>query len=43
MTKFVFQISLYIVWMHNDSMYVRFGGKRNTKTLSKSLCFDIDF
>ena len=32
----VFQISLCIVWMHNYSMYVRFGGIRNTKTWSKS-------
>ena len=23
-------------WMHNDSMYVRFAGMRNTKTWSKS-------
>ena len=23
-------------WMHNDLMYVRFGGMRNAKTLSKS-------
>ena len=22
-------------WMHNDFMYVRFGGMRNTKTWSK--------
>ena len=22
-------------WIHNDSMYVRFGGIRNTKTWSK--------
>ena len=33
---FVFQRSLCIVWIHNDSMYVRFGGTRNTKTWSKS-------
>ena len=33
---FVFQISLCIVWIHNDSMYVRFGGIRNTKTWTKS-------
>ena len=32
----VFQISLCIIWIHNDSMYVRFGGIRNTKTWSKS-------
>ena len=32
----VFQISLCIVWIHNDSMYVRFGGIRNTKTWRKS-------
>ena len=32
----VFQISLCIVWIHNESMYVRFGGIRNTKTWSKS-------
>ena len=32
----VFQISFCIVWIHNDSMYVRFGGIRNTKTRSKS-------
>ena len=25
-----------IGWIHNDSMYVRFGGIRNTKTWSKS-------
>ena len=25
-------------WMHNDFMYVRFGGMRNTKTWSKSNC-----
>ena len=25
-----------IRWIHNDSMYVRFGGMRNTKTWSKS-------
>ena len=24
------------LWIHNDSMYVRFGGIRNTKTWSKS-------
>ena len=24
------------LWIHNDSMYVRFGGIRNTKTCSKS-------
>ena len=24
-------------WMHNDFMYVRFGGMRNTKTWSKSV------
>ena len=30
--QFVFQISLCIVWIHNDSMYVRFGGMRNTKS-----------
>ena len=35
-----FQISLFIVWIHNDSMYVRFGGIRNTKTWSKSNCND---
>ena len=34
----VFQISLCVVWIHNDSMYVRFGGIRNTKTWSKSRC-----
>ena len=28
----VFQISLCIVWIHNDSMYVRFGGIRSTKS-----------
>ena len=27
-------ISLCSVWIHNDSMYVRFGGIRNTKTWS---------
>ena len=35
----VFQISLCIVWIHNDSMYVRFGGIRNTKTWSKSTVY----
>ena len=25
-------------WIHNDSVCVRFGGIRNTKTLSKSSC-----
>ena len=25
------------LWIHNDSMYVRFGGIRNTKTWSKSI------
>ena len=25
-----------IKWVHNDFMYVRFGGMRNTKTWSKS-------
>ena len=25
-----------IGWIHNDSMYVRFGGMRNTETWSKS-------
>ena len=25
-----------IIWIHNNSMYVRFGGIRNTKTWSKS-------
>ena len=30
----IFQISL--VWIHNDSMYVRFGGIRSTKTRSES-------
>ena len=29
-------ISTSISWIHNDSMYVRFGGIRNTKTWSKS-------
>ena len=38
---FVFQTSLCIVWIHNDSIsdlmiYIRFGGIRNTKTWSKS-------
>ena len=28
--------SLCIAWIHNDSMYVKFGGIRNTKTWSKS-------
>ena len=31
--------SLYFVpirWIHNDSLYVRFGGVRNTNTWSKS-------
>ena len=37
----VFQISLYIVWTHNDSMYVSFGGTRNTKTRSKFKYFTI--
>ena len=32
----VFQTSLGIEWIHNDSMYVTFGGIRNTKTWSKS-------
>ena len=27
---------LPIKWVHNDFMYVRFAGKRNTKTWSKS-------
>ena len=26
------------LWIQNDSMYVRFGGIRNTKTWSKSRC-----
>ena len=37
--KFVFHqtaISPPIMWILNDSMYVRFGGVRNTKTWSKS-------
>ena len=34
--KSVFQTSLCIAWIHNDSMYVRFGEIRNTKTWSKS-------
>ena len=25
-----------VAWIHNDFMYVRFGGMRNTKTWSKS-------
>ena len=33
----VFQTSLCIVWIHNDSMYVRFGGIKNTKTWSKCI------
>ena len=33
--EIVFQISLCIVWFHNDSMYVRFDELRNTKTWSK--------
>ena len=33
---FVFQMSLCIVWIHNDSMYIRFGRIRSTKTWSKS-------
>ena len=37
--SFVFQhregFSLF-KWMHNDFMYVRYGGMRNTKTWSKS-------
>ena len=28
--------SRLIRWIYNDSMYVRFGGTRNTKTCSKS-------
>ena len=28
-----------IRWIHNDSMYVRFGGTRNTKTWRKSTEF----
>ena len=28
--------SPFIRWIHNDSMYVRFGGMRNTKAWSKS-------
>ena len=27
-------------WIHNDFMYVRFGGRRNTKTWSKSKPMD---
>ena len=27
-----------IKWVHNDFMYVRFAGMRNTKTWSKSMC-----
>ena len=34
---FVFQISLCNVWIHNDSMYVSFGGIRDRKTWSKSI------
>ena len=30
---------LLIKWVHNDFMYVRFAGMRNTKTWSKSTCF----
>ena len=29
---------LLIKWVHNDFMYVRFAGMRNTKTWSKSRC-----
>ena len=36
MRTFVFQISISIIVIHNDSMYVRFGGTANTKTWSKS-------
>ena len=33
----VYQTSLCIAWIHNDSVYVRFGAIRNTKTWSKSI------
>ena len=30
------KLFLLIKWVHNDFMYVRFAGMRNTKTCSKS-------
>ena len=36
--KSVFQTSLCSAWIHNDFIYVRFGGIRNTKTWSKFRC-----
>ena len=41
LTNFVFQMSLCIAWIYNDSMYVRFGGIRNTETWSKSRAWAI--
>ena len=35
--------SLLISWIHNDSMYVGFGGMRNIKTWNKSVqCTPMD-
>ena len=39
LSKFVFQQTVsfsHIKWIHNDFVYVRFGGMRKTKTWSKS-------
>ena len=30
------KVFLLIKWVHNDFMYIRFAGMRNTKTWSKS-------
>ena len=35
MWGFVFQRCLCIVWIHNDSMNIRFGGKRKYKDLEQ--------
>ena len=32
-----YKLFLLIKWVHNDFMYVRFAGMRNTKTWSKSI------
>ena len=34
---------LLIKWVHNDFMYVRFAGMRNTKTWSKSKPWQVDW
>ena len=35
------KLFLLIKWVHNDSMYVRFAGMRNTKTWSKSIEYHV--